>query len=204
MRTVTVVEEMRKGPGYYASETRVPFIRLRGRWLEKYGFQPGAKVYIHEGVDGLTITATPPMQVSDTGLVPLEQIKSQYKALGIPTEEHPKKRKSARSKEPTAPDPQSPAARGEPFIVPTCGIANTDPLDMTDENFAAWLGCVTSEKHRAEWVAKRNKRKLKNAPLGKAAQLAFEFGGDNDPIPIEFFKPKKITAREYAKICKEY
>ena len=34
----------------------------------------------------------------------------------------------------------------EPFEIPTFGIANTDPLDMTHENFYKWLECIPEEK----------------------------------------------------------
>lgn len=37
-----------------------------------------------------------------------------------------------------------------PFIVPTYGIANTDPLDMEEETFNEWLECIPEEK-REEW-----------------------------------------------------
>ena len=94
MRTLTISQEFRPRVAFGIATT-VPYIRLRGRWLEQHGFKPGAKVYVHEGVDGLTLTATPPMRVSDTGLVALENIKFQYKALGIPTDERSKKRKPA-------------------------------------------------------------------------------------------------------------
>ncbi len=38
----------------------------------------------------------------------------------------------------------TPSERGETFAVPTCGIANTDALDMTDEAFEAWADAVIS------------------------------------------------------------
>ena len=196
MRKVTTVTEVRKsGRGYYQTESIVPFVRLRGRWLEKYGFKPGVKVYIHEGVDGLTLSAAPPMQVSE--LVPLEEIKAKYKALGIETEVRTKKRKASAT--------PSPAERGEPFAVPTCGIANTDPLDMTADDFDVWLKCIPSADVRADWIARREKVKRYEKPHipGKAEQLAFTFG-EEEPIPLEHFIPTKIGARAYAKILKEY
>jgi hypothetical protein len=230
MRTLTISQEFRPRVAFGIATT-VPYIRLRGRWLEQHGFKPGAKVYVHEGVDGLTLTTTAPTQISEvrfssdypkTGLVDLEKIKSEYRALGISTEERSKKRKPAKSEEPVVIDPQSPAGRGEPFIVPTCGIANTDPLEMTDDNFSAWLGCITSEERRSEWIEKRVRFKLKSKQGDFAPQLAFTFGMSAEPIPIElprlnkielgdeippdelkFFKPKEMSARAYAEACKE-
>lgn len=40
------------------------------------------------------------------------------------------------------------------FTVPTFGIANTDPLDMSEENFQSWLECIPEEK-REEWENRR-------------------------------------------------
>ena len=78
------------------------------------------------------------------------------------------------------PDAEARAARGEqlmiypepcdeckaaaaPFIVPTCGIANTDPEDMDPEAFAAWLECIP-EEHRDEWRQKRDARQGATTP----------------------------------------
>lgn len=38
----------------------------------------------------------------------------------------------------------------EPFLVPTFGIANTDPLDMAHDDFYSWLECIPEER-REEW-----------------------------------------------------
>ena len=92
MRTLTVIEELRKN-GRYRPETRVPFIRIRGRWLEQYGFKRGGKVYIHEtGTGELLLTSKPPQPVFQ--LKPIEEIKAEFKALGIETETRTKKKQA--------------------------------------------------------------------------------------------------------------
>lgn len=92
MRTLTVVEELRKN-GRYRPETRVPFIRIRGRWLEQYGFKRGGKVYIHEtGTGELLLTSKPPQPVFQ--LKPIEEIKAEFKTLGIETETRTKKKRA--------------------------------------------------------------------------------------------------------------
>ena len=47
----------------------------------------------------------------------------------------------------------SPAERGETFSMPNFGIANTDPLDMTDNAFTAWAAAIeqTSPQAAAGW-----------------------------------------------------
>jgi hypothetical protein len=174
MRTVTVVEEIRtaganlSGPkdkqkASYQAESRVPFIRLRGRWLESHGFKPGAKVYIHEGVDGLTLTAEAPTGIY--ALKPIDEIKAEFKALGIPTEERTKKRKT----------PQIEAMGG----MTPLGIApaeHDEPVSPIEK-----------------W------------PASKATQLSLAFGElDDEPIPLEHFTLKKISAKAYKTFLKEY
>jgi hypothetical protein len=216
-RTVTVVEEMRKnGDGYYKTESRVPFVRLRGRWLEKLGFTPGAKAYISEMPNGLLISSQPPAGTSVSDMKPLSEIKAQFKALGIETEQRSKKR--------AKPDP-TPAERGEPFIVPTCGIANTDPLDMDDETYAQWIACLQPEgkKHwlslralkppeptpkKVAWTSKNASQPdlwASMLPQTAAAQanVIHELPDDIPPDQIQFFKPREIGAKAYKKICND-
>jgi len=42
-----------------------------------------------------------------------------------------------------------------PFTVPTCGIANTDPMNMTKANFEAWFACLTDGPEKDAIRAKR-------------------------------------------------
>jgi hypothetical protein len=45
----------------------------------------------------------------------------------------------------------------EPFTAPTCGIANTDPLRMDADSFAAWIAVIRRTNPIAAdgWTAKR-------------------------------------------------
>lgn len=49
-------------------------------------------------------------------------------------------------------------SRPRSFTVPTCGIANTDPLDMTDENFEAWVNCL-NRQGKEDWKQRRAEHK---------------------------------------------
>jgi hypothetical protein len=51
----------------------------------------------------------------------------------------------------------TPAERGEEFRVPTNGIANTDPSDMPQDAFEAWVGAIeiTNPMAAKEWREKR-------------------------------------------------
>lgn len=48
------------------------------------------------------------------------------------------------------------------FSVPTGGIANTNPEDMTEENFQEWLNCIPPHK-RPEWIEKKRIRNVINS-----------------------------------------
>lgn len=61
-----------------------------------------------------------------------------------------------------------------PFEIPTFGIANTDPCDMTDENFAAWLECIP-EKRREEWQNRYKYQLPKTHPAPNAVLIDWRF-----------------------------
>jgi hypothetical protein len=50
------------------------------------------------------------------------------------------------------------------FTVPTCGIANTDPMNMTDANFEAWANCLPTTK-RADYHKQRRENHKKGKQL---------------------------------------
>ena len=84
-------------PGGPLSHDRFyPLIRISGKWLERLGFKDSAPLYITETADGLLISPRP-----QNGVVvsPLEQIKEEFKALGIETEQRmkPKHKPAANS-----------------------------------------------------------------------------------------------------------
>jgi hypothetical protein len=54
-RQAKIISEHRGG----YSHTDVPFIRLRGRWLEQAGFEIGDKVKVEVEAGRLVITQTP-------------------------------------------------------------------------------------------------------------------------------------------------
>ena len=45
----------------------------------------------------------------------------------------------------------------EPFTIPTCGLANTEPLDMDEDTFSEWLECIPEER-REEWQTLYNSK----------------------------------------------
>lgn len=53
-RQTRIISEMRQRP--YSTETIVPFIRLRGRWLETAGFEIGDDVQIEVREHQLVLT----------------------------------------------------------------------------------------------------------------------------------------------------
>ena len=59
-------------------------------------------------------------------------------------------------------DELSPAERGETFSVPNFGIANTDPLDMTDDAFTVWAAAIeeTSPQAAVGWRQVRAAQKV--------------------------------------------
>ena len=68
-----------------------PLIRISGKWLETHGFHESAPVYITETADGLLVSARPP---GGATLLPLQQLKAQFKALGIETESRVKSKRT--------------------------------------------------------------------------------------------------------------
>lgn len=81
LKTLKVVCELRP-PETYRRESRSPFIRLRGHWLEAHGFQVGSIVYVYNTPDGLLLSPMPPIPVV---LTSLDQVKAQFLCVGIPT-----------------------------------------------------------------------------------------------------------------------
>lgn len=81
LKTVKVVCELRPRENH-RRESRAPFIRLRGHWLEAHGFQVGSIIYVYNTLDGLLLSPTPPTSVV---LTSLDQLKAQFLSVGIPT-----------------------------------------------------------------------------------------------------------------------
>ena len=90
----------------------------------------------------------------------------------------------------------------EPFEIPTFGIANTDPLDMTHENFYKWLECIPEEK-REEW---ENLYRYQFPKPAQPAEGAKVFDFRHCAFTLELFErienPEKrdemITGEKYA------
>jgi len=79
-------------PGGSLSHDRFyPLIRISGKWLESLGFKDSAPIYITETADGLLISPRPQNGVA---VSPLEQIKEEFKALGIETEQRTKSKRN--------------------------------------------------------------------------------------------------------------
>ena len=77
--------------GPLSHDSFYPLIRISGKWLGKLGFKDSAPLYITETVDGLLISPCP-----QSGMVisSLEQIKEEFKALDIETEQHMKPKRN--------------------------------------------------------------------------------------------------------------
>ena len=58
--TVSTLREPRPPRNLYnpRPDRMVPFLRLRGRWLEELGFEPGVKVRVEVSPERLVITPT--------------------------------------------------------------------------------------------------------------------------------------------------
>jgi len=82
----------------------------------------------------------------------------------------------------TAPAP-SPAERGETFSVPTYGIANADPLNMTKRNFEAWMAVQSEGPTKDAIRAARDKKEAwARRELEKLAQpVRRDYFGANGP-----------------------
>ena len=82
----------------------------------------------------------------------------------------------------TAPAP-SPAERGETVSVPTYGIANADPLNMTKRNFEAWMAVQSEGPTKDAIRAARDKKEAwARRELEKLAQpVRRDYFGANGP-----------------------
>jgi hypothetical protein len=85
--------------GMYSRDRFFPLIRISGKWLEELGFRESAPLYVTETTDGLLISPRPP---AGAVLSPLQQIKQEFKALGIETETRLKSKHQAPT--PSQPD----------------------------------------------------------------------------------------------------
>lgn len=80
-----------------------------------------------------------------------------------------------------------PAQRGEPFSVPTGGIANTDPMNMSKRNFEAWFACLTDGPEKDAIRVKRDekeawaRRELDALNMQIDADLRRSYFGTNGP-----------------------
>ena len=59
--TAKTTAEIRKADRYSHAQ-RIPFIRLRGKWLQQHGFTEGTTAYITETPEGLLISTKRPTQ----------------------------------------------------------------------------------------------------------------------------------------------
>ena len=78
---------------------------------------------------------------------------------------------------------KSPAERGETFTVPTYGIANTDPLNMTKRAFEAWMAVQSEGPAKDAIRAARDKKEAwARRELEKLAQpVRRDYFGANGP-----------------------
>lgn len=67
-------------------ERRVTQITMSGKWLEALGFQPNQDYYVKLKSDGTLILSPTPFYEQLTPIGTLDELKAQFKALGISTE----------------------------------------------------------------------------------------------------------------------
>jgi len=91
----------------------------------------------------------------------------------------------------------SPAERGEEFRVPTNGVANTDPLDMTQDVFEQWIAAIepTNPIAAKKWREKRARADAAKANTTEASDEADE--PDEPDVPTAPKAEQPLAAEPY-------